>query len=101
MITYHQYTTTQRDFIRELYTKEEYTLKLLTVEFNRRFKINLTTQQIKAALQRWRYKSPRKGGCRKGHIHSGSFKQGNDHGKKSTATHFKTGNVPWNKKLKD
>lgn len=98
---YHQYTTTQRDFLRELYTSEEYTLKLLTIEFNRRFKTNITSQNIKAALHRWKFKSQRKCGCRKGHIHAGNFKHGNDIGKNATSSHFKKGNTPWNKKLKE
>jgi hypothetical protein len=100
LTTYHQYTTKQKEFVRELYTKEEYTLKLLTVEFNRQFKTQLTEQRIKAALSRWRFKSLRKGGCRKGQVHSGSFSLGNELGKKST-THFQKGNIPWNKKIKE
>jgi len=97
-VKYHHYTTTQKDFIRELYTQEEYSLKELTTEFNRQYKTDLTPQRIKAALTRWRYKSPRKGGCRPGQFHAGSFRQGNTEGKKST-THFKKGNRPWNKQI--
>jgi hypothetical protein len=95
---YHHYTTAQKQFIKELYTQEEYSLKELTFEFNKYFKTDLTPQRIKGAIQRWRYKSPRKGGCRKGQVHAGSFKQGNKLGKQSTSSHFKKGHVPWNKK---
>lgn len=95
---YHRYTNRQLEFLIEAYTKEFYSLKDLTVDFNKLFHVELKPSQIKGTLQRWGAKSKLKGGCKKGQYHSGSFKVGNK--LSSGKTQFKKGNVPWNKGLK-
>lgn len=95
----HQYTTKQIEFLREAWQHEEYTMPELIRDFEKLFGVTLTKQQIKGTLQRYKIKSPRKCGLKKGQITTSSFKVGNK--PKPNAGQFKLGNTPWNKKDKD
>lgn len=91
----HRYTTEQVRFLKELYTREYYTLKELTAEFNKKYKVSLTSQKIKAVLGRHGFKSKNKCGMRKGQYHSGSFKDGNK--PLQNSGQFQKGHIPHNK----
>lgn len=94
-MTYHHYTTAQIEFIKDVYQKEQVSLKELTKDFNTVYKTSLTTAQMKGTLQRYRIKTRRKCGCKKGQIHSGNFQKG--HQTKPNSGQFKKGHTPWNK----
>ena len=92
----HQYTNKQVEFLREAWRHEAYTMPELIRDFEKLFNVTLTKQQIKGTLHRYKIKSPRKCGMKKGQVSTSSFKAGNK--PKTNAGQFKKGNTPWNKK---
>ena len=92
---YHQYTTIQHVFIKEAYTKEYYSLKDLTTEFNGLFDTDLTIGQLKGYINRYNLKNRLKRGLKPGQVHSGQFKPGNK--PKPNSGQFAPGHVPHNK----
>ena len=93
---YHRYTTKQHNFIKEAYTKEYYSVKDLTKDFNELFGTSLTDGQIKGCINRFKLRNRLRPGCKPGQIHSGNFKPGNK--PKPNSGQFKPGHIPHNKR---